>query len=174
MLRYDSSAGAGAGPGAALQRTPLVLAHSAPDTGILAAVQCPRQAAGCDRATSANRLGLADLQERGTAVPNREEQLGVLVTAGRAVAPVHCSLLLARRAPAHHSSCVGRRGACEWFHEPRRCQELCLKPVRELTQKIDVGLTCGYAWLFETRPRSHSGLGQITYRSHRDPECGWH
>jgi hypothetical protein len=61
------------------------------------------------------------------------------------VAPVHCSLLLARHACAHHSSWVGRRGACECFHELRQCQGPCRQPVRELTRKIDVHLTCGFA-----------------------------
>src|SRR5690606_726107 len=92
-----------AGPGAGvapLEGAPLILAHAAPHTGILAGLQRPGQALGDHGATPADGLRLGDLQERRTAVPDVEEQLRVLVTAHRAVSPVHGSLLLARRIEA--------------------------------------------------------------------------
>src|SRR2546425_5575628 len=79
-----------AGPrGAALQRAALVLAHPAPDAGVLAAFQRPLQALDDHVAPAAYGLGILDLQQRGPGVPDGEEELWVLVTAGSAVAPVH-------------------------------------------------------------------------------------
>src|SRR5438132_14315455 len=96
------AAGVAAGPGgrASLEGTTLVFAHTAPHTSVLPTVQRPGQALGGHRAATADSLRLGDLQERRTTVPDGKEQLRVLVTAGRAVAPVHCSLLLARRCAA--------------------------------------------------------------------------
>ena len=47
------------------------------------------------------RMRFGDLKQRGTTVPNGEEQLGVLVAADRAVAPVHWNYSSARRAQGH-------------------------------------------------------------------------
>ena len=81
---------AGAEPDrAALDRAPLVLAQPAPDAGVLAAVDGPAQALVQHRAPAADLLGFLDLEQRGTAVPDGEEQLGVHLTAGGFVAPVH-------------------------------------------------------------------------------------
>jgi hypothetical protein len=48
-------------------------------------VEACAQAMLCDRAAAADRLGLLDLQECRTGGADREEQLGVLVSAGRLV-----------------------------------------------------------------------------------------
>src|SRR5258708_39650481 len=56
-------AAAGSG-GAALQRTALVLAHPAPDAGVLAALQGPLKALVDYVAAAAHGLGIFDLQQR--------------------------------------------------------------------------------------------------------------
>jgi two-component sensor histidine kinase len=84
------SGGADAGPcGATLQRPPLVLAQPAPDPVVLTCFQRPLQARVADIAPPADLLGLVDLEEGRSGVPNREEQLGVLVQTGGLVAPIH-------------------------------------------------------------------------------------
>jgi hypothetical protein len=81
---------AGAEPDrAALERPPFVLAHAAPDTCVLAAVDGPAQAFVHHRAPAADLFGFVDLEQRGTGVPDGEEQLRVHLTAGGFVAPVH-------------------------------------------------------------------------------------
>jgi hypothetical protein len=74
---------------APLERAPLVLAHPAPDAGVLPGVERPAQAFVHDGATAAHLFGLVDLEQRGTAVPDGEEQLRVHLTAGGFVTPVH-------------------------------------------------------------------------------------
>jgi len=81
---------AGAEPDrATLERSALVLAHSAPDARVLAAVDGPAQAFVHHRAPAADLFGFFDLEQRGTGVPDGEEQLRVHLTAGGFVAPVH-------------------------------------------------------------------------------------
>src|SRR5829696_2398436 len=97
-LRSSAGLGAGTGPGAGiapLDGAPLVLAHAAPHASVLAGLESPAQTVGRDGATTADGLRLGDLQQSGTTVPHGEEQLRVLVSAGRAVAPVHRYVLLA-------------------------------------------------------------------------------
>jgi hypothetical protein len=80
------------GPGASvtpLQRTPLVLAHATPHAGVLPGPEGPGQTVGVDGASTADGLRLGDLQQSRTTVPHGEEEFRVLVSAGRAVAPVH-------------------------------------------------------------------------------------
>src|SRR5690348_6654475 len=91
-----SASGAGAsGPGgAALERAALVLGHAAPHAGVLAAAHGPVEALLQHVTTTADRLGLGDLHQRGAGVADREEQLRVLVEAGGVVAPVHGGVLL--------------------------------------------------------------------------------
>ena len=86
--RLDGRAGAQP-DGPALERAPLILAQAAPDAGVLAAVNGPAQALVKHAAPSADLLGLFNLQERGAAVSDREEQLGICLAAGGDVAPVH-------------------------------------------------------------------------------------
>jgi hypothetical protein len=74
---------------AALERSPLVLAHPAPHSGVLAAVDGPAQAFVHNRAPAADLFGFVDLEQRGTGVPDGEEQLRVHLTAGGFVTPVH-------------------------------------------------------------------------------------
>src|SRR5680860_802863 len=64
------------------------------DTGVLSGVQRPGQAGFDDRAAVADSLRFLALLECGAGVPDREEQLRVLVEAGSAVAPVHLFQLL--------------------------------------------------------------------------------
>jgi len=81
---------AGAQPDRApLERSPLVLAHPAPDARVLTAVDRPPQALVHHRAPAADLLGLFNLEERGAAVSDREEQLGIYLATGGDVAPVH-------------------------------------------------------------------------------------
>src|SRR5918994_5809636 len=95
-----------AGPGvAALEGAALVLGHAAPDAGVLTGLDGPLQAGFEDLATAADGLGLLDLSDCRAGVPDGEEQLGILVEAGSAVAPVHEGFSLSRvvlsvRAPA--------------------------------------------------------------------------
>src|SRR6185437_15418417 len=73
-------AGAGTG-GAALERAALVLAHPAPDTRVLSGLERPLEALVNDVATAADRLRVFDLQQCRPGVPDREEQLRVLIAA---------------------------------------------------------------------------------------------
>lgn len=84
----DVSAGAEAN-GAALVGAALVLAHSAPDPGVLAGVDRPAQALVDDDATTADLLGFFYLEQSRPAVANGKEQLWVYLTAGGLVTPVH-------------------------------------------------------------------------------------
>jgi hypothetical protein len=74
---------------AALERPPLVLARTAPDAGVLAAVDSPAEALIEYLASTADLLRFFDLQERGAAVSDREEQLWIYLATGGDVAPVH-------------------------------------------------------------------------------------
>ena len=81
------AAGAGSGSaasagGATLQRAALVLAQATPDTGVLVVLECVLQAHLGDRAASADRLGLLDLVDGRSGVPDGEEELGVRGEAG--------------------------------------------------------------------------------------------
>ena len=86
-----SARATGAG-GAALEGAALVLAHAAPDAGVLAGLDGPLEAGVDDVAPTAHGLGLLDLEDGGSGVPDREEQLGVLLEARCTVTPVHGSL----------------------------------------------------------------------------------
>jgi hypothetical protein len=73
----------------ALERAPFVLAHAAPNAGILATFYGPLQAVLRYRATPADLLGLSYLEQRRTGVAYRKEQLRIYILAGGVVAPVH-------------------------------------------------------------------------------------
>ena len=88
LTRRSGGADAGAGV-AALQRPTLVLAESTPHSVVLAGLQGPGQALFAHVTTTAHLLGLLDLEDRGSGVADREEQLRVLVEACRAAAPIH-------------------------------------------------------------------------------------
>src|SRR5665811_46234 len=108
-----SSPGA-TGPGIApLEGAPFVLGQSAPDSGVLAGLDSPLQAGLNDLASTAYGFGFFYLEKRGAGVPNREEQLGVLVQAGSAVAPSHQIGLLESGVlqDQHHASVAQRVGA---------------------------------------------------------------
>src|SRR5690606_36588294 len=87
------SAGATLAGGAALERATLVLGQATPHAGVLVDLHGPAQAGVDDLAAMARGPPLFDLDESGAGVPDREEQLRVLVQACSAVAPVHqCSI----------------------------------------------------------------------------------
>jgi hypothetical protein len=75
--------------GATLQRSPFVFAKTAPNTMILTSFQRPLQACVSDFASPADLLGLFYLEKGRAGIPNREEQLRVLVQASGPVAPIH-------------------------------------------------------------------------------------
>jgi hypothetical protein len=83
------SAGAACARVPTLEGTSFVLRKAAPDTGVLAGVERPTQARLDDLASTANGLGFLDLKDRWPCVPDREEQLRVLLEAGCLMAPVH-------------------------------------------------------------------------------------
>src|SRR5215203_5768872 len=107
----DRRAGSGgADPGArgsTLQRPPLVLTESAPDTMILACFQRPLKACVAYVASPADLLRLFDLEQGRAGVPDREEQLRILVQTGGTVAPIrdvtHSSLVT--RVPGKAPAC---------------------------------------------------------------------
>src|SRR5690606_8625309 len=95
QLRQGGRSDRGAQPGsgtqgaAPLERAALVLAHAAPDTAVLAGFQGPLTAGGAYGAATAYFLGFFDLNQCRARIADREEELGVFVTAGSVVAPVH-------------------------------------------------------------------------------------
>src|SRR5699024_6786999 len=91
------SAGAAGAGCAALERAALVLAHPAPDAGVLAGLEGPLQAGLDDLAAAADPLGLLDLEQGRTGVPDGEEQLRILVQTRSTMAPVHGFLSGGRR-----------------------------------------------------------------------------
>src|SRR5262249_17144069 len=76
-------------PAAALDGSPLLFAHPAPDARVLAGFEGPLKAVVDDRTTPANRLGLLNLQQGGAGRSDREEQLRILVPAAGTVTPGH-------------------------------------------------------------------------------------
>jgi hypothetical protein len=81
----------GANPQASapLDGTPLFLAHPAPDPSVLTGLEGPLEAVIDNRAAPADRLSLLNLKQGRSRRPDRKEQLGILVSAGGTVAPVH-------------------------------------------------------------------------------------
>jgi hypothetical protein len=79
---------------AALQRSPLIFAETAPDTMILTSFQRPLQACVPDVASPTDLLGLFYLEEGRAGIPDWEEQLRILIQAGGLVAPIHGVTLL--------------------------------------------------------------------------------
>jgi hypothetical protein len=73
----------------AFEGMPFVLGQSAPDPGVMAGLHGPAQAGHHDLTATADDLCLFGLEKRGVAVPDREEQLGLLVQTGSAIAPCH-------------------------------------------------------------------------------------
>jgi two-component sensor histidine kinase len=107
---------AGAEPDrAALERAPFILARPAPDAGVLPGVDRPAQAFFHHRAAAAHLFGFLDLEERRTAVPDGEEQLGVHLTAGGFVTPVHAVHSFSAAAASRRYARLSL--ACEVFHE---------------------------------------------------------
>lgn len=121
----------------AFERAPFLFAHSAPDTGILAGLQCPLQAFFSYGAAPADSLGLLDLHQGGTAVSNGKNSSG---SSSRQMAWWRQSIsatLLDRIDTTvggpHHQQ------PCEYFHELAQCQGASQKnlgPVRKLTRII--------------------------------------
>src|SRR5450631_2468646 len=83
------SAGATGARIAAFEGTAFVFGKSAPDSGVLAGLDCPFQAGLNDLAATADGFCVFDLEKSRAGVPDREEHLRVLVEAASAVAPSH-------------------------------------------------------------------------------------
>jgi hypothetical protein len=79
---------------AALQLAALDLAHATPHARVLTGLERPPQALFGHGAAPADVLRLLDLRQCRSGVPDREEQLGVLVTADGLVAPIHQNISL--------------------------------------------------------------------------------
>ena len=73
----------------ASESPPFVSGQSAPDPVILSGIHGPSQAGVSDLTAAANDFCFVDLVKRRVGVPNREEQLWVLVQAGSTAAPRH-------------------------------------------------------------------------------------
>jgi len=87
----------------ALDRPALVLAQATPYPGVLPGVNGPAKALLNRGAAPAHLLGFLNLQERGSAVPDRKEQLRIHLTTGGDMAPVHdFNSFLAERARCAH------------------------------------------------------------------------
>ena len=113
MVRGNVRLGVAASPQpsvATFKSASLILAQPTPHSGILARFQSPAQTFVNDAAVTADSLRLFNLNQCGAGVADREEQLRILVTAGRLVAPVHASQL---HWGTHRRSC----GARDCFHE---------------------------------------------------------
>jgi hypothetical protein len=83
----DRSAGAMGSGVSAFQSSALVLGQPAPHPGVMAGLYGPAQTGPNDLTATADDLCLFGLENCGVAVPDREEQLGVLVQTGSAIAP---------------------------------------------------------------------------------------
>src|SRR5450759_116092 len=106
-----SSAGA-TGPGiATFEGAAFVLRQPAPDSGILARLDGPFQAGLNDLTATAYGFGFFYLEKRGAVVPDREEQRGVRVQAGSAVAPGHqiWTPWISGQGGQHHAGQFGQR-----------------------------------------------------------------
>src|SRR3954454_19112217 len=127
-------------PRPSAQRPPLVLAQSAPDTGLLPAVEGPLQARLRPSAPRAHRVRLGRLRDRRTRGADREEQLWVLVRAGGPVAPVH-------RQPSRRAGPVGpgvptsARPKQEDFWVPPLCG-ICRRCRAMFTRALSTGRGC--------------------------------
>jgi hypothetical protein len=73
----------------AFEDTPFIRGQPAPYAVVLVGVHGPSQAGVSDLAAAADDFCFVDLVKRGVGVPNREEQLWVLVQAGSTAAPRH-------------------------------------------------------------------------------------
>jgi hypothetical protein len=83
------SAGATGARVSTFQGVAFVLGQSTPDSRVMAGLHGPGQAGHHALTAAADDFCLFRLQKRGVAVPDREEQLGVLVQTGSAIAPCH-------------------------------------------------------------------------------------
>ena len=84
-----SSAGVTGAGGTTFEGTPFVFGQSTPDPCILAVLHGPSQAGLYDLTATANDLRLFDLAKRRAGVPDRKEQLRVLVQADSVISPSH-------------------------------------------------------------------------------------
>src|ERR1019366_8756901 len=73
----------------AFEGTPFIHGQSAPHAVVLVGMHGPSQAGVSDLTAAADNFCFVDLVKRAVGVPNREEQLWVLVQAGSTAAPRH-------------------------------------------------------------------------------------
>lgn len=83
------SAGAMGAGVSAFQSPAFVLGQSALDPRVVAGLHGPAQTGHHDLTATADDFGLFGLENRGVAVPDREEQLRALVQTGSAITPCH-------------------------------------------------------------------------------------
>src|ERR1035437_2464403 len=82
----DGAMGSGV---SAFQSAAFVLGQSAPDPRVMAGLYSPAQTGRHDLTATADDFGLFGLENRGVAIPDRKEQLRVLVQTGSAISPRH-------------------------------------------------------------------------------------
>src|SRR5665647_3867627 len=73
----------------AFQSAAFVLGQSAPHARVIAGLHGPAQTGRHDLTATADDFGLFGLENRGIAIPDRKEQLRVLVQTGSAISPRH-------------------------------------------------------------------------------------
>jgi len=83
------SAGAMGSGVSAFQSAAFVLGQSAPHPCVMAGLHGPAQTGRHDLTATADDFGLFGLENRGVAIPDRKEQLRVLVQTGSAISPRH-------------------------------------------------------------------------------------
>ena len=86
------SAGAAGASGATLESATFVFAQTAPDSGILTGLEGPLQAGLCDFTAATDSLCFLNLEQRGSGVADREEELRILIEACCTVSPIHGDL----------------------------------------------------------------------------------
>jgi hypothetical protein len=74
---------------ATLQGATLILRQTAPNAGILSTLKGPSKAGILNDATVADLFCFFNLSNSWSGIANGEEKLGILVTAGRLMSPIH-------------------------------------------------------------------------------------
>ena len=86
------SAGAAGTSGTTFESATLILAQTSPDSGILTGLEGPLKAGLCDFTTATDSLCFLNLEQRGSGVADREEELRILIEACCTVSPIHGDL----------------------------------------------------------------------------------
>ena len=86
------SAGAASASCTTLESAALVLTQTAPDSRILTGFEGPLKAGLCDFTTATDSLCFLNLEQRGSGVADREEELRILIEACCTVSPIQGDL----------------------------------------------------------------------------------